>query len=65
MNKSFDNLNTSIKNNSLSNINTTETIPSTIQAYQSDNAKLIKENNELHLEFIKLKDEFEIQLKGY
>jgi len=36
-----------------------------IQAYKSDNAKLIKENNELHLELIKLKDDFEAKFKGY
>ncbi len=34
-----------------------------INAYKSDNAKLIKENNELHIELIKIRDDFELQLK--
>ena len=37
---------------------------SNIQAYKTDNAKLIKENNELHLEFIKVKEDYETKLKG-
>jgi hypothetical protein len=40
-------------------------VPPSIQAYKSDNAKLIKENNELHLELIKIKDDFDVQLKGF
>ena len=39
-------------------------MPPSIQAYKSDNAKLIKENNELHLELIKIKDDFDVQIKG-
>ncbi len=38
-------------------------VPPSIQAYKSDNAKLIKENNELHLELIKIKDDFELEIK--
>lgn len=38
-------------------------IPPSVQAYKSDNAKLIKENNELHLELIKIKDDFELEIK--
>ena len=61
----MDNLNTSLKNSSLMNGGAaSDHIPSTIQAYKSDNAKLIKENNELHLQFIKFKDEYEAQFKG-
>ena len=37
---------------------------SNIHAYKTDNAKLIKENNELHIEFIKMKEEYEGKLKG-
>ena len=33
-------------------------------SYKTDNAKLIKENNELHIEFIKMKEEYEGKLKG-
>lgn len=33
-------------------------------AYRADNTKLIKENNQLHLDFIKLKDDFDLQIRG-
>ena len=39
-------------------------VPPSVQAYKADNAKLIKENNELHLQLIKLKDEFELAQRG-
>ena len=65
MSKNVDQLNTSLKNtSSASGGGGGDHLPPTIQAYKSDNAKLIKENNELHLELIKSKDEFESQLKG-
>lgn len=58
-------MNTSLKNTSLNASSSgDQLIPPSIQAYKSDNAKLIKENNELHLELIKLKDDFEAQIKG-
>ena len=61
MSKSADQLNTSLKNASISS--GSELITPSIQAYKSDNAKLIKENNELHLELIKLKDDYEAQIR--
>lgn len=64
MSKNVDQLNTSLKNTSSVSGGGGDLLPPTIQAYKSDNAKLIKENNELHLELIKSKDEFETQLKG-
>lgn len=61
--RNVDQLNSSLKNTSL-NASTADLVPPSIQAYKSDNAKLIKENNELHLEMIKIKDDYEAQLKG-
>jgi centrosomal protein CEP135 len=49
----------SLKSNSDASFST-----SNIQAYKTDNAKLIKENNELHIEFIKVKEDYETKLKG-
>ena len=68
MSKCSDQLNTSLKNGAnittgASNGNGESAIPASIQAYKSDNAKLIKENNELHLELIKIKDNFELEIK--
>ena len=51
-----------MKNVSISGSSSDLVTPS-IQAYKSDNAKLIKENNELHLELIKIKDDLELQIK--
>jgi centrosomal protein CEP135 len=62
LSKSADQLNVSLKNASVTSNG--DLVPASIQAYKSDNAKLIKENNELHLELIKMKDEFEAQIKG-
>ena len=59
----LDQLNTSLKNTSL-NASNADLVPPSIQAYKSDSAKLIKENNELHLEMIKIRDDYEAQLKG-
>ena len=64
MSKNVDQLNTSLKNTSSISGGGGGDLPPSIQAYKSDNAKLIKENNELHLELIKIKDDFETQLKG-
>ena len=36
-----------------------------IEPYKSDNAKLVRENNELHHELIKHKEETEIMLRGF
>ena len=63
MSKCSDQLNTSLKNGSSQASNGDNLIPPSIQAYKSDNAKLIKENNELHLELIKIKDDFELEIK--
>ena len=63
VNKSTDHGNQSIKNGTVASTNG-DSIPPSIQAYKSDNAKLIKENNELHLELIKIKDDYEAQIKG-
>lgn len=49
-------LSTSLLNTSAANLEAA--------AYRADNAKLIKENNQLHLDLIKLKDDFDQQLKG-
>lgn len=62
LSKSTDQLNISLKNASVASNG--DLVPASIQAYKSDNAKLIKENNELHLELIKMKDDFEAQIKG-
>lgn len=62
LSKSTDQLNISLKNASVASNG--DVLPASIQAYKSDNAKLIKENNELHLELIKTKDDFEAQIKG-
>ena len=35
-----------------------------VEAYKSDNAKLLKENNDLHLQLIKLKEESDASVKG-
>lgn len=35
-----------------------------IEPYKSDNAKLVKENTELHHEYIKLKEESEATIRG-
>lgn len=35
-----------------------------VEAYKSDNAKLIKENNELHQQLIHIKEESEFTIKG-
>lgn len=64
MNKSAENLNSSLKHNLSLNGGNTDSMTSTIQAYKTDNGKLIKENNELHLELVKIKDENENQLRG-
>ena len=61
--RNVDQLNTSLKNTSL-NASNADLVPPSIQAYKSDSAKLIKENNELHLEMIKIRDDYEAQLKG-
>jgi centrosomal protein CEP135 len=60
LSKNVDQLNTSLKSAS---INGSELVTPSINAYKSDNAKLIKENNELHMELIKIRDDFELQLK--
>ncbi len=64
--KCSDQLNTSLKNGSnltATGVGGDGSIPPSIQAYKSDNAKLIKENNELHLQLIKIKDDFELEIK--
>ncbi|XP_070554439.1 centrosomal protein of 135 kDa-like isoform X2 [Ptychodera flava] len=38
-------------------------LDSAMEPYRSDNAKLVKENNELHLQLIKAKEEAEISIK--
>lgn len=48
---------------SSSNLNGGELSAPSIQAYKSDNAKLVKENNDLHMEVIKIREEFEQQIK--
>lgn len=66
LNKSVDNLNTSLKQNlSLNGTGNDSTTQVSIQAYKSDNAKLIKENNELHLQLIQSKDDFEAKLRDF
>ena len=40
------------------------TITAHIEAYKSDNAKLVKENNELHQQFIQTKEKDEAHIKG-
>lgn len=66
LSKNVDLMNTSLKNLSSSSLNgTTTTINNdVINAYKSDNAKLVKENNDLHAQLIKIKDDYEIQLRG-
>lgn len=39
-------------------------VESAIEPYKSDNAKLVKENNDLHLQLIKQKDESDAIVKG-
>ena len=39
-------------------------VESAIEPYKSDNAKLVKENNDLHQQLIKQKDESDAILKG-
>jgi centrosomal protein CEP135 len=69
LNKSTDQLNVSLKNTTLNGscgsevTAATSSMPNAVQAYKNDNAKLIKENNELHLELIRIKDDYEAQLK--
>lgn len=66
LNKSVDNLNTSLKQNlSLNGTGNDSTTQISIQAYKSDNAKLVKENNELHLQVIQSKDDFEAKLRDF
>lgn len=36
-----------------------------VEAYKSDNAKLIKENNELHQQLIHIKEDSEFAIKGF
>ncbi len=69
LSKNVDLMNTSLKNLSTSSLNgTVNSINGNsndiINAYKSDNSKLVKENNELHLQLIKIKDDYEIQLRG-
>ncbi len=35
-----------------------------VEPYRSDNAKLVKENNELHQQLIKVQEELEVSSKG-
>ena len=35
-----------------------------VEPYKSDNAKLVKENNDLHQQMIRLKEELDITSKG-
>lgn len=58
-----DSMNTSLRNSSMTSISNADLITPSIQAYKADNAKLIKENNELHLQLIKLKDQLEVEIK--
>lgn len=51
-------------NNKNTSINDDDLITPSIKAYKADNSKLIKENNQLHLDLIKLKEDFEIQQRG-
>ncbi len=63
LNKS-DHLNISLKHNlSLNGTSSESTSQTSIQAYKADNARLIKENNELHLQLIQNKDDFEAKLR--
>ena len=39
-------------------------VPSSQEPYRSDNAKLVKENNELHQQLIKLQEDLETSSKG-
>ena len=39
-------------------------LDATIEPYRSDNAKLVKENNELHQQLIKSKEDLEVSSKG-
>lgn len=71
LSKNVDLMNTSLKNLSTSSLNGTgnttlngNNTNDVINAYKSDNSKLVKENNELHLQLIKIKDDYEIQLRG-
>lgn len=61
--KNADSMNSSLRNSSMTSISNADLITPSIQAYKADNAKLIKENNELHLHLIKIKDELEIEIK--
>lgn len=40
------------------------TVSSHIEAYKSDNAKLVKENNELHKQYIQTKEKDDTKIKG-
>ena len=44
--------------------NESPTVNSHVEAYKSDNAKLVKENNELHQQYIKSKEEADFKIKG-
>ena len=35
-----------------------------IEPFRADNAKLVKENNELHLQLLKLREDFDSQIRG-
>jgi centrosomal protein CEP135 len=68
LSKNVDQLNTSQRNVSLNGSmsgggGNNDLVTPSIAAYKSDNAKLIKENNELHMELIKIRDEFELNTK--
>jgi centrosomal protein CEP135 len=64
LSKNVDQLNNSMRNASLNaSMTNGELVTPSIQAYKSDNAKLIKENNELHLELIKIRDNFDLEVK--
>ena len=39
-------------------------IDSAVEPYKSDNAKLIKENNEMHMALIKQKEEADTTIRG-
>ncbi|RMZ96883.1 hypothetical protein BpHYR1_028812 [Brachionus plicatilis] len=61
--KNADSMNSSLRNSSMSSISNVDMVTPSIQAYKADNGKLIKENNELHLQLIKIKDELDFEIK--
>jgi centrosomal protein CEP135 len=67
LSKNVDLMNTSLKSTSINGTTSSNgtNLNDAINAYKSDNAKLIKENNELHLQLIKIKDDYEIQIRGF